>query len=290
MEEEKKSKTKSSAKSAVKSVAKKSSKKQTAAPVMLFAHRGCSARFPENTLPAFEAALKNKIPAVELDVHLTKDDKLVIIHDHNCERTTGQSYTIAKTDFATLRTLNAAHTFNQKGSTNCKIAELVKKPKKTIVTPIPTLEELFVLAKDNFFYDIEVKVKCNLKKTVKLISELAKKYNLEDKIMLSSFNPFTVRIAKSFNFAQTSLIYGEEEDKYPVFFSKILRFLKKKIANGTYLKPRRDHAKLEVASENENETKTPVATWTVDKKEEAISLIEHGVVGLCSNHPEDLLK
>ena len=55
----------------------------------IWAHRGCSQRYPENTLLAFEkaAAIQN-LAGIELDVQLTKDDRLVIIHDERVDRTT----------------------------------------------------------------------------------------------------------------------------------------------------------------------------------------------------------
>lgn len=261
---------------------------------LLFAHRGCSARYPENTLVAFKAALKNKIPAIELDVHLTKDGNAVLIHDYNCKRITGENHLVAKTSLVDLQKLNAAHVFNQSGSTNCKEKNFCPIPEKAIDTPIPTLESLFQLAGKNFYYDIEVKVKKHRKITLKKIADLVKKYQLESQILLSSFDPFIVRWAKAFPFQATALIYGEEEDRFSSFFSRILRFLKKAISQSSILKPRRDHAKQEAAKEfqrfQKGKQNRPIATWTVDKKEEALSLLAAKVEGLCSNHPEDLLS
>ena len=53
----------------------------------VFAHRGFSYRYPENTLLAFKEALKLDIYGIELDVHKSKDGKLVIIHDEDIKRT-----------------------------------------------------------------------------------------------------------------------------------------------------------------------------------------------------------
>lgn len=261
---------------------------------LIFAHRGCSAAFPENTIVAFEAALKNKVAAVELDVHLTKDNQLVIIHDKNCLRTTAKNYKIARTPYSLLRQCNAATTFNQNGSTNCKVKALIKKPSKEIVTPIPTLEELFALSKNAFIYDIEVKVNKKIKTTLNLINNLVQKYALSDNIILSSFNPITVRLARKFNFKATALIYGEEEEHFPKYIAKLLRLAKKKIARPIMLKPRRDHAIKEHEKElrllSRGKQNRVIATWTVDDEKEAKQLIEHGIFGICTNHPEDLLK
>ena len=54
----------------------------------IFAHRGFSGKYPENTMLAFEKAVEIGVDGIELDVHLTKDNELVIIHDEDVKRTT----------------------------------------------------------------------------------------------------------------------------------------------------------------------------------------------------------
>ena len=57
--------------------------------VILAAHRGDKKRFPENTMPAFEGAIRFGADMIETDIHMTADGGLVIIHDRNTVRTTG---------------------------------------------------------------------------------------------------------------------------------------------------------------------------------------------------------
>ena len=55
----------------------------------IWAHRGCSQRYPENTLLAFEqAAAVQNLTGIELDIQMTKDGELVVIHDERVDRTT----------------------------------------------------------------------------------------------------------------------------------------------------------------------------------------------------------
>ena len=54
----------------------------------VWAHRGASGYAPENTLEAFEMAVKQQADGVELDVQLTKDGELVVLHDETLDRTT----------------------------------------------------------------------------------------------------------------------------------------------------------------------------------------------------------
>lgn len=59
----------------------------------LFAHRGYSARYPENTMEAFQKAYEKGFDGIETDVHMTKDGRLVLIHDETIDRTSnGQGY------------------------------------------------------------------------------------------------------------------------------------------------------------------------------------------------------
>lgn len=67
-------------------------------PPVIYAHRGSRGHYPENTILAFKKAIEEKVKGIELDVHLTKDSELVIIHDETLERTTnGLGYVKDKT-------------------------------------------------------------------------------------------------------------------------------------------------------------------------------------------------
>ena len=58
-----------------------------------FAHRGFSGKYPENTMLAFQKAIEVGADGIELDVQLTKDGEVVIIHDETIDRTTdGKGY------------------------------------------------------------------------------------------------------------------------------------------------------------------------------------------------------
>ena len=72
----------------------------------IWAHRGCSARYPENTLLSFEKAAQiNGIKGIELDVQMTKDDQLVVIHDERLDRTTTGTGYVKDYTFAQIRAL-----------------------------------------------------------------------------------------------------------------------------------------------------------------------------------------
>ena len=83
-------------------------------PVNL-AHRGASALAPENTLEAFRMAVEAGAGGLELDVHLTRDGHVVVIHDPTVERTTDGAGAVAEMTLAELRAFDAGHNFSPDG-------------------------------------------------------------------------------------------------------------------------------------------------------------------------------
>jgi glycerophosphoryl diester phosphodiesterase len=77
----------------------------------LFAHRGASARAPENTLEAFRLAREQGVTYLELDVHLCVDSELVVIHDSSVSRTTGRRGRVENMSLAEIRKLDAGFKF-----------------------------------------------------------------------------------------------------------------------------------------------------------------------------------
>jgi glycerophosphoryl diester phosphodiesterase len=81
----------------------------------LVAHRGGSALAPENTFPAYDRAAALGADALEIDVRLTLDGKVVVFHDEGTERLTGESGTIEARKLAEVAALDAAHAFSPDG-------------------------------------------------------------------------------------------------------------------------------------------------------------------------------
>ncbi|WOF22539.1 glycerophosphodiester phosphodiesterase family protein [Microbacterium betulae] len=76
-----------------------------------FAHRGSSARAPQNTMAAFERAARSGASGVEIDVHLTRDGVVVLMHDDTVDATTDGTGAIARLTVAELRALDAGSWF-----------------------------------------------------------------------------------------------------------------------------------------------------------------------------------
>jgi len=108
---------------------------------LIIAHRGYSAKYPENTLIAFEKALESGVQMIELDVTLTRDRKPVVIHDETLDRTTSGRGRVADYTLAELKMLDAGAWFTDRFSGE----------------PIPTLTEVLALAAGRAAVNIEIK-------------------------------------------------------------------------------------------------------------------------------------
>lgn len=107
----------------------------------LCAHRGDQQLAPENTVPAFVAAVKAGAPQIELDVQKTKDGKLVIMHDLSVDRTTDGKGKVKDLTFAEIRALDAG----------------IKRGDSFKGTKVPTLEEALDVMPRNIWINIHVK-------------------------------------------------------------------------------------------------------------------------------------
>jgi glycerophosphoryl diester phosphodiesterase len=140
----------------------------------VIAHRGYSGQYPENTMLAYEKAVEAGCDEIEIDVQMTKDGVLVMLHDENVENiTNGRGY-IKDLTYKELRQFNVDAKFGDKFGFN----------------PIPSLEEyLDWVRKQEVTTNIELKNRKYYypgleEKTLELI----KKYRLTDRVMFSSFN------------------------------------------------------------------------------------------------------
>ena len=81
---------------------------------LIFAHRGAAGTYPENTMISFEAAESFRADGIELDVQLTKDGKVVVIHDETVNRTTNGKGAVRNYVYEDLCKLDASYKFRDK--------------------------------------------------------------------------------------------------------------------------------------------------------------------------------
>ena len=83
-----------------------------------FAHRGTSSAAPENTLEAFRLAARSGAGGLELDVHMTSDGRIVVIHDESVDRTTEGTGLVRHMTLHEIQSLDAGYRFTPDGGTN----------------------------------------------------------------------------------------------------------------------------------------------------------------------------
>lgn len=115
---------------------------RSAACVEIIAHRGASYTAPENTVASANLAWQRSADAVEIDVYLTRDGRIVAMHDKDTERTTGQKWVVGERTLAELRTLDAGSWKGQQWAGE-KIPTL-----EEILATLPEGKRLFIELKD----------------------------------------------------------------------------------------------------------------------------------------------
>jgi glycerophosphoryl diester phosphodiesterase len=136
----------------------------------IIAHRGASGHAPENTMAAFQLAMEQGADGIELDVMLSKDGRLVVIHDDTVDRTTSSTGRVKDMTLAQLQALDA-------GSGE----------------KIPTLEEVFEIFGGQFLINIELKNYSSPFDSLPVVAaKLIKTMRFEDSLIISTFNPFNL--------------------------------------------------------------------------------------------------
>lgn len=136
----------------------------------IIAHRGASAYAPENTLAAFQLALELGVEGIELDVMLSKDGKLVVIHDDTVDRTTDGTGRVKDLTLEELQSLNAGGQ-----------------------EKIPSLDEVFNLVGGKFLINVELKNYSSLFDNLPAeVAKLVEARGLQDSVLISSFNPINL--------------------------------------------------------------------------------------------------
>ena len=143
----------------------------------IFAHRGARCVAPENTVPAFTAALTMGVDGIELDVHLTTDGQLVVIHDFDVATTTDGHGLVSAMTAAEVKRLDAGSHFS---------------PAFAGVR-VPTLDEVFDLVGDRCRVNVEIKsLDPYARDASDAVAMFVRRRNLYAQVLVSSFNPITL--------------------------------------------------------------------------------------------------
>lgn len=237
--------------------------------VEIIAHRGFSARAPENTLGAFELAWKSGSDACELDVYLTADGKTAVIHDKDTKRTAGVKLGVAVSKQAELTVLDA-------GSW---------KGKEWANEKIPTLEQALATmpqGKQRFF--IEVKCGAEIVPELKRILEPMK--DRAAQLAIIAFNrEAAAESKKALPWVQVyRLASGKTKDKKPTDLTQLIADTKADQLDGLDLSMA-DFPWDEAMVKQIRDAGFGLYVWTVNKPADAQRFAKLGVDGITTDDP-----
>lgn len=234
---------------------------------MVIGHRGDAKNAPENTLISFKRAIEMGADGIELDVQMSKDGQLVVIHDERVDRTTDGIGFVKDFTLKEIKRLDAGIKFGKKFSGE----------------RIPALYEVFdLIGNRNFIVNIEIKSGIVIYPDIeeKLV-EMVMDYNLQDRVVISSFNHYSIReVKKIAPELKIGLLYecGLVEpwhianrmhaySLHPFYFNIIPELVAGCKKNNVKLFP-----------------------WTVDKKDDMERMIKSGVDAIITNDPQTLIN
>jgi len=156
-------------------------------------HRGAREVAPENTLASFGRALEQGADGVELDVMLSKDNQIMVIHDYTVARTTNGSGKVGALTLAELKTLDAGSWFGEEYAGE----------------RIPTLDEVFEALPAESIINIELKsLSLCSQRLEEEVTHLIGTHGLTSRVIVSSFNPLSLaRVARLNPSIETGLLY-----------------------------------------------------------------------------------
>jgi glycerophosphoryl diester phosphodiesterase len=147
---------------------------------LIMAHRGDASQAPENTVEAMRGALEIGVDSLETDVRLTKDDHLVLFHDDDLKRTTGEEGTVRELTLEELCQIDLGDAFSPNGT--CF-------PFRGKGLRVVTIREAFEEFPDTRF---NIDMKDDDKVAPAVLSEAIREYQRQDSVVVASFVPPTL--------------------------------------------------------------------------------------------------
>lgn len=235
----------------------------------IFAHRGAKSVAPENTLPAFEAALAMGVDGIELDVHRAKDGELVVIHDFDVKGTTDGSGAVTSFSSSELAKLDAGCHFGR------EFAGI----------GVPTLTQVLDVIGSQCLINVEIKSMDIIQggDEVEPLLAIIKQRKLYDQVLISSFNPVVlIKLRWLDERVQLGVLHGSD---MPIFLRQAW--------SSTIVLPQAFHPHHTAIDRDYMDWAHAkgfvVNTWTVNDADEAQRLSTLGVHTLISDVPDQLM-
>lgn len=241
--------------------------------VLKIGHRGSCGYEPENTIISFKKAIELGVDFVEMDVHISKDNKLIVIHDSNLDKTTNGKGKISK------KTLEEIKNYRT-----------IKKNQQ-----IPTLQEVINELKGKTKFNIEIKGIRPAREVAKTI----KKNRIEKEVIVASNYPKSLLIVKNIiPNVKTSLEYYSTKTRFReylfVLFSLLIfpitkrMILKRaKLAKVNYIHLVYPFATKKFIAELHSQG-YKIIVWVVNNTNSIKKMIDRKVDGIITDYPDRL--
>jgi glycerophosphoryl diester phosphodiesterase len=238
-------------------------------------HRGNAAHAPENTLESFRQAVEIGVDALELDVHLTADGHVVVIHDPTLDRTTNLSGRVDRLALRDIQRADAGASFTQdRGAT---------RPYRGGGITIPTLDEVL-----RTFPAMPLLIEIKTPSASRATREVIERHSAIDRCIVAAFRESAME-----PFAHSGIAQGASRHDTAMLLGRaLLRVPPARVDFNVLCMPRRYHGlPLPVAGYASilGKSGVPVHVWTVDEPDEAERLRRSGVRGIISNDPALIL-
>lgn len=234
----------------------------------VFAHRGSKSNRPENTLAAFKEAVRVGADGIELDVHLTKDGQIIVIHDETIDRTTNGKGQIRKLTLAQIQSYSAGSWFNRAYETE----------------KVPLLSDvLALLVALNFTGVLNIELKTDKIQYVdieKKTSDLLMSQDLPFSHIYCSFNLTSLARLATLE-PQTELCYLMSTSDRKIQIGLETSYI-------THLNPRLDW--LQKNSHHLKQLTKPLRPWTLNNDTDIYFAFNHQLAGFMTDYPERAIE
>ena len=234
---------------------------------LLLGHRGAAAEAPANTVAAFRRAMESGADGVELDIHLTHDGRVVVIHDETVRSVTGLDRLVRELTLAQIQQLDAGSYFSPAFAGE----------------RIPTLDEALEAVGPDAVVNIELKgMGVAADGLERQMLRIVRAHDMADRVIASSFNPLRLMRLRALDpRIPRGMLYSPNS---PVFVRQ-LWFLP--LVQPDALHPH--HSMVDEAyMRRARKWGVRVNAWTVDDPAEAERLVRLGVDGIITNDPRHL--
>jgi glycerophosphoryl diester phosphodiesterase len=244
-------------------------------PFLIIAHRGGAGLWPENTIHALQHAAQLGVNLSEIDLHMSRDGVLVVIHDETIERTTNGQGRVQDFTFAELKKFDAGYHWTADNGRTF--------PFRGQGITIPSLVEVFDAFPEQSF---SLEIKQSTPPLLAALRDVIHKYAKTQRILVSAFNPRVMKVFRRLCPRVATAAHDDEMRQLTKMSRFYLEnFLKLKAdcleVPESIVTPRLIHAAHKLGKR--------IDVWTVNETKAMQRLIDWGVDGILTDFPDRLL-